>query len=218
VPLRRAGTLFARVLTDLVRGAFAHSSARGTLTFRGREVILEPATVGILVIVALAAALGLVVVVAVLALRLRALRRAYASALDPSRREDLFQSVERQAGELQSLREDLGVVHTNTEHLRGLLRAAVSRVGVVRYDAFADMGGALSFSAALLDEHGDGLVVSAINGRSETRCYAKPITDGDSEYNLSDEETAAIGQAVSGDGRGNGATGGTRKGRRRAAS
>jgi hypothetical protein len=58
------------------------------------------------------------------------------------------------------------------------------------------MVGALSFSAALLDEQGDGLVISAINGRTETRCYAKPVVKARSEHNLSHEEEAAIESAV----------------------
>ncbi|MDP9022079.1 MAG: DUF4446 family protein [Actinomycetota bacterium] len=91
------------------------------------------------------------------------------------------------------------MVHRNTEHLRNLLRAAVSRVGVVRYDAFDDMGGALSFSAALLDESGDGVVLSSINGRTEARTYAKPVIGGTSSYNLSPEEEAAIDAALTGE-------------------
>jgi hypothetical protein len=153
---------------------------------------------GLLVIIALAGVGILGAVVVVLQIRLSALRKAYASALDPSRREDLFQAVERQAGDLATLREDVHVVHSNTERLRDLLRGAVSRVGVVRYDAFEDMGGALSFSAALLDEHGNGMVISAINGRTETRTYAKAVVDHQSEHNLSAEEVQAIEQAQAG--------------------
>ena len=55
---------------------------------------------------------------------------------------------------------------------------ALRHVAVVRYDAFGDMGGRLSFSAALLDDQGDGLVLSSINGRSETRTYAKALVGG----------------------------------------
>ena len=156
--------------------------------------------VGILVVVALVAVLGLVVAVAVLSVRLSRLRRDYAAALGDDRREDLFAAVRRQVDDLATLRADLGVVHDNTELLRDLLRDGLSRVAVVRYDAFEDMGGALSFSAALLDERGDGLVMSAINGRSETRTYAKAIHGGASEHHLSDEEQAAIRQAMSGTG------------------
>jgi len=72
---------------------------------------------------------------------------------------------------------------------------ALRHVGVVRYDAFGDMGGRLSFSAALYDDDGDGLVISSINGRSETRTYAKPLIDLRSEHRLSPEEEQAISAA-----------------------
>ena len=59
------------------------------------------------------------------------------------------------------------------------------------------MGGRLSFSCALLDERGNGIVFTSINGRQDTRVYAKPVTDGASVYNLSLEEEEAIRQALS---------------------
>src|SRR5207302_11209169 len=73
---------------------------------------------------------------------------------------------------------------------------AVCHVGVVRFDAFEDMGGRLSFSAALLDGNGDGLVITSINGRQDTRCYAKRVQGGTSIHNLSDEERQAIRDAL----------------------
>ncbi len=170
-------------------------------------------------IIAIAAAAGvgiLLAVVAVLLARLSTLRKAYASALDPDRREDLFQSVQRQAAELATLREDLGVVDDNTKHLRELITGTLSQVGLVRYDAFEDMGGALSFSAALLNEHRNGVVISAINGRSETRCYAKPVHDAASEHNLSAEEEQAIQVALSSERGHVGDVAAPRRGRRRA--
>jgi hypothetical protein len=173
----------------------------------------------IVTVVALVAAGGVLLLLGLVIaqqVRLSSLKKAYNAALDPSRREDLFQAVQRQAGELQTLRDDLVIVHDNTRHLRELIAGTVSKVGLIRYDAFEDMGGALSFSVALLDEHRDGVVISAINGRTETRCYAKPVRDGTSEHNLSGEETAAIGAAAEGKpGEVRDVTG-TRRGRRRA--
>ena len=72
---------------------------------------------------------------------------------------------------------------------------ALRHVAVVRYDAFADMGGRLSFSAALYDDDGNGIVLSSINGRSETRTYAKALTGLRSEHSLSPEEQQAIAEA-----------------------
>jgi hypothetical protein len=69
---------------------------------------------------------------------------------------------------------------------------ALRHVAVVRYDAFGDMGGRLSFSAAVYDDAGDGLVLSSINGRTETRTYAKELVNLRSEQALSPEEEQAI--------------------------
>ncbi len=77
-----------------------------------------------------------------------------------------------------------------------LIEGAVRHVGLVRYDAFEDVGGRLSFSCALLDDGGNGVVVTSINGRQDTRVYAKPIVGGKSGYNLSVEEDEAIRQAM----------------------
>jgi hypothetical protein len=175
------------------------------------DEILTLAVLGVAVLTVV-----LLVVVLVLALRLRRLRSAYEAVLEPERGEDLFDVLRRYRGEVGQLRDDLGIVHDNTEHLRDLLRVTVSRVGVVRYDAFDDMGGALSFSAAFLDEGGDGVVISTINGRTEARTYAKAVAGGTSEHHLSPEEEEAIEIAV----RRAAPTGerSGRRGRRRAAS
>jgi hypothetical protein len=74
----------------------------------------------------------------------------------------------------------------------------VRNVGLVRYDAFEDVGGRLSFSCALLDDKGNGVVVTSINGRQDTRVYAKPVMARKSGYNLSVEEEEAIRQAMTG--------------------
>jgi Protein of unknown function (DUF4446) len=81
--------------------------------------------------------------------------------------------------------------------LAGMMQGVIQHVGVVRFDAFEDMGGRLSFSAALLNGHGDGVVITSINGRQDTRCYAKQVRGGTSIHNLSDEEEQAIREALS---------------------
>lgn len=153
-------------------------------------------TVGILFIVVLVAVLLLAVLVVLMGVQLRRLRHLYSGTVGKDSRRDVFEVLRDHAAAVEQVREDLGVVHSNTEQLREAQRGAVSRVGVVRYDAFDDMGGQLSFSAALLDENGDGMVLSAINGRSETRTYAKLVRGGTSEQTLSPEEESAIAGAL----------------------
>ena len=76
------------------------------------------------------------------------------------------------------------------------IEGAVRNVGLVRYDAFEDVGGRLSFSCALLDDRGTGVVMTSINGRHDTRVYAKPVSKGHSPYSLSIEEEEAIRKAL----------------------
>ena len=68
-----------------------------------------------------------------------------------------------------------GVERRPTSGSRCRSRAACAASASLRYDAFEDVGGRLSFSCALLDEHGTGVVLTSINGRQETRVYAKPV-------------------------------------------
>ncbi|MGP1367442.1 MAG: DUF4446 family protein [Schwartzia sp. (in: firmicutes)] len=77
-----------------------------------------------------------------------------------------------------------------------LLDRAVTRVGVVRFRAFEDMGSDLSYAVALLDAHNDGVVLSSIFGREDSRSYVKPIEAGKSTYTLTNEEDEAIRQAM----------------------
>lgn len=76
---------------------------------------------------------------------------------------------------------------------------ALRHVAVVRYDAFADMGGHLSWSLALMDDTGDGVVLTSIHGRSDSRTYAKNVTGWSSGQQLSPEEEEALRLARSTD-------------------
>ena len=81
--------------------------------------------------------------------------------------------------------------------LRGEAAAALKHLAVVRYDAFGDMGGHLSWTLALLDDHGDGAVLTSIHGRNEARTYAKSISAWTCEQQLSPEEEEAVTRARS---------------------
>ena len=77
---------------------------------------------------------------------------------------------------------------------------ALRDVGIIRYDALNEMSGQLSFSLALLNTMGDGVVISSINGRAETRTYAKPVVAGKGAQELSPEEAQAVHSARLGTG------------------
>ncbi len=94
-----------------------------------------------------------------------------------------------------ALPEDVHGLRQEVAALRTEARDALRHLAVVRYDAFGDMGGHLSWSLALLDDGGHGVVLTSIHGRSEARTYAKNVSGWSSEQQLSPEEEEAIASA-----------------------
>jgi hypothetical protein len=138
----------------------------------------------------------LLLLVVVLAVRLRSVRRTYRRLVGGNSSDDLIAAVSHQIEAVDQLRGRVHLIGREAAAIRQRVSTAVRTVGFTRYDAFPEAGGQLSFSAAMLDEAGDGIVLTAINGRSDTRVYAKPVKGGQSTHSLSDEEQAAIGQAI----------------------
>ena len=129
--------------------------------------------------------------------RLRRLRRDYSVLQGGYDQPQSFVAVvARKVAEVERLHADVAGVRDDIVSTRAELAEALQHVSVVRYDAFGDQNGRLSFSAALLDDLGDGLVLSAINGRAETRLYAKGVKDGRSGQSLSPEEQQAVSYAL----------------------
>jgi hypothetical protein len=78
----------------------------------------------------------------------------------------------------------------------GRLDGAVAHRGLVRYDAYNEMSGRQSLSIALLDARGSGIVLSSIHHRDQARLYAKQVTEGRGELELSPEEVEAVRVAL----------------------
>lgn len=104
--------------------------------------------------------------------------------------------LQGQAEQVQRLERAIRALHATGKKQQTQIEGSVRNVALLRYDAFEDVGGRLSFSCALLDDQGNGVVLTSINGRQETRVYAKPVTQGTSTHNLSLEEEEAIRRAL----------------------
>ncbi len=98
---------------------------------------------------------------------------------------DHIEETRRVAADNAELRDE-------TKRIDALLQRAVTRVGVVRFRAFKDMGSDLSYAVALLDSHNNGVILSSIFGREDSRSYVKPIQDSKSQYTLTTEEEDAM--------------------------
>lgn len=143
-----------------------------------------------------AAVVGLITAVSA-HVRVGRLRRGFA-ALDGRGKETVLDAVRRSGDETAAMRGELDAMRGELRATRGDVADALRHVAVVRYDAFGDMGGRLSFTVALLDDASDGVVLTSIHGRSESRTYAKGVKSGSSEQSLSPEEQQAIDLAMRG--------------------
>lgn len=153
---------------------------------------LDPQTTAL---AAVAAALMLAVLLLLLWLHQRRFLRRYRFLLGGPRGEDLEKLLLRHADQLNGLQAELAALKTRVDAEATAARGHVQHVGIVRYQAFPDTGSDLSFSAAFLDGHRNGLVITSLFGRSETRIYGKPIRNGTSTYPLTHEEKAALARA-----------------------
>jgi hypothetical protein len=151
----------------------------------------------ILLVVAILAVIAFLFVL-ILALRVRKLRREYAILRGEGSEKDIVAATGRAMRQIEAIDRRVDGVVKSQDRQAAMGRLALQKFGIVRYDAFEEMGGRLSFSCAFLDDHGDGVVFTSINGRTETRTYAKPVNALASEYNLSDEERSAIAAAAAG--------------------
>jgi len=106
--------------------------------------------------------------------------------------------LQGQGEQMQRLERAIRALHATAKKQQIEIEGSVRNVALLRYDAFEDVGGRLSFSCALLDDRGNGVVLTSINGRQETRVYAKQVTQGTSAHNLSLEEEEAIRRALGG--------------------
>ena len=147
-----------------------------------------------------ALAIVALVVCALLARRLRRIR----SAQQLIAGEDGERTLTEHAGQLDRRLAELGLqvedsvgrLEERDAELDLRLQGAITQCAVVRYDAMGEMTGRQSSSVALLDSHGTGVVLSSILHREQARLYAKPITEGRSEFDLSPEESQALETAM----------------------
>lgn len=155
-------------------------------------MIIDTSALSVLVIISLVIGIAGVAIGAFALVRLAHMHRAYALLEASEGRENFVDVVARTIEEFHELRDEVGDLDLSLAKTRRELAQALRHVSVVRYDAFGDLGGRFSFSAAMLDDSGDGLVLTSIHGRSETRTYLKGLSGGVADIELSPEENEAL--------------------------
>lgn len=102
---------------------------------------------------------------------------------------NFFERIEDLENEEKNTKNDIKDIKNN-------LKVTYQKTGLVKYDAFREMSGALSYSLALLDKENNGVLISSMYSREGCYSYAKDIINGESKLNLSEEEAEALKQAV----------------------
>ena len=98
--------------------------------------------------------------------------------------------------ETRQVAEENAKLREENARIDALLQTALTRVGVVRFSAFQDMGSDLSYAVAMLDAKNNGVVFSSIFAREDSRTYVKPIEGGQSKYTMTKEEEQAVKDAI----------------------
>jgi hypothetical protein len=162
---------------------------------RSLQIDLTTAQSNLLALAAAGVALTSLLVALFGQLRLGRMRKGLRVLRGQAGAGDVLELASRQAAEVESLRGRLAEQQQELAQIRADLAVALRHVAVVRFDAFGDGAGRMSFSAALLDDSGDGMLLTSINGRGETRTYGKAVVAGRSEATLTPEEEQAVAAA-----------------------
>ena len=154
----------------------------------------------------LALALGVIAALVVLLLiafvvqsvRLRRALRSYRELVRDGDGGSLHDRLIGSAEQAVRATERMGEMEAMHATLERRTQRSLQHIGLVRFNPFDDTGSDQSFAIALLDDQRDGVVISSLHGRANTRVFAKPVSNGGSPHNLSDEESQAIRVALEG--------------------
>jgi hypothetical protein len=159
-------------------------------------MILDERTLSLLVVALVVAVVVLGVWVAWLQRSEAVLRRRLRRVLPQGESGGIDEILDRQLKSVESLSERVDALNKLHHELEHLSQRTIQKVAVIRYNPFSDTGGDQSFAIALLDSLGNGVVVSSLHSRTDTRVFAKPVQSGRSKFQLSDEEQDAIRKAL----------------------
>ena len=147
--------------------------------------------------IALAAICLITIILLIITLcKLKGLRRRIDTLTRGKDAESMEDSIIDFFERIESLEDAERKMHRDIREIKENLKITYQKTGLVKYDAFREMSGALSYSLALLDKENNGVLITSMYSREGCYTYAKDIIKGECKLNLSDEETEALKQAV----------------------
>ena len=123
------------------------------------------------------------------------MKKKYKKFMSGKNAKSLEETLEKRLNQIDSLVEANAANEKNIKKVVNNMKFTFQKVGLVKYDAFNEMGGKLSFSLALLNASNDGFVLNAVHSREGCYTYIKEIIDGNSIIVLADEEQEALNMA-----------------------
>ncbi|MCI9081116.1 MAG: DUF4446 family protein [Lachnospiraceae bacterium] len=126
----------------------------------------------------------------------RKIRKKYDAFMIGKNAESLEDTLITRIQQVEDLLENEKKNRENIQVISDALKNTFQKVGMVKYDAFHEMGGKLSFSLALLDQKNDGFIINAMHSREGCYTYIKEILNGNSIIVLAEEEKEALGIAM----------------------
>jgi citrate lyase beta subunit len=138
---------------------------------------------------------GLIAWVVMLQVRFSRLYRQYVRLMTGTDGTSLEQLLNQHMDAVKQAVEKALALEIKTRQMDRTLKHSMQWMGIVRFNPFRDTGGAQSFALAIVDGHGDGVVLSSLHSRENIRVYAKALNKWESEHTLTDEEKQAIARA-----------------------
>lgn len=151
---------------------------------------------GILLVLMILLVIILLIVIFNLSLGLNRLSRKYSLFMKGKDAQSLEKTFVRKFAEVDRLIEANDINNLEIKKLKKCMEKTLNKYGIVKYDAFEDMGGKLSFVLAMLDNDNTGFILNAIHSRENCFLYIKEIVKGESYIMLSQEEMEALKRAV----------------------
>ncbi len=140
--------------------------------------------------------LGFIAITIFLLVRLLILDKRLTRLLSGRRANDFEDVIDEFVKTARQLDDRTKMIAQEIDSINNRLAKALQKIHTVRFNPFRDQGGNQSFATALMDENGDGVVISSLYSRDKVSVYAKPLVEGKSEHELSEEEKEVVSKAL----------------------
>ena len=140
--------------------------------------------------------IALLVYCVILHIRLGSLKKKYDFFMQGENGASLERKLSVEVSEIRDAAKGLETMLTEQAAIRNIQSNTIQKIGFIKYNAFENIGNDLSFALTLLDGNNNGICISSIYGRNESRIFSKPIVKGKSLVSLSQEELESLNEAL----------------------